>query len=416
MSNKLRFAVRQFAPFESTILKSWELFCAKNKCNMELDLVAMDLTEFCKSTIGSDEGLVRGDWDIATLNSDWIAQVATGDMVEDLTPYIANRSPIGFPDGWSKAMREMQEYDGKILGLPFHNGPECLIYRKDLFESSEEQAAFQRLYGRPLRVPKSWEELIEVSHFFHRPEQGFYGTIIAAYPDGHNTVFDFCLQLWTRGGELLDSDGKLNINTPEAASGLRFYQRLMSDKEAIHPESQNLDSVRAGVTFAHGEAAMLLNWFGFASMCEVVEDSVVKGKVGIANIPAAGESGEPVSLNAYWLYTIAKGSRNKSVAYDFIHFLTAPEQDKLLTLEGGIGCRLSTWQDEEVNRIVPYYRELEEIHQYSRSLPQRVYWSQIEEIIDGAMISAIESTQPIEEILKEAQQRINDVESSYESR
>ena len=33
---------------------------------------------------------------------------------------------------------------------------------------------------------------------------GRYGTVFAAFPDGHNTLYDFALQLWSRGGELTD--------------------------------------------------------------------------------------------------------------------------------------------------------------------------------------------------------------------
>lgn len=410
--NKLRFAVRKFPPFESAILKSWEKFRAERGCEVELEMVAMELPEFCKSTIGEDDGLRNGDWDIAHLNTDWVAQVVHDDMIEDLTPYIKKNPPVDYEAAWSPAMCEMQHWGDMVLGLPFHNGPECMIYRKDLFESEEEQAKFLAAYGRPLRVPASWDELLDVAHFFQRPEQNLYGVAIAAFPDGHNTVFDFCLHLWTRGGDLMDKDGRININTPEAAEGLSFYQRLVCDKEAVHPACAELDSVRLGTVFSHGEAAISFNWFGFSSMCEVVEDSVVKGKIGVANIPA-GSHGLPVSLNAYWLYTIPKGSQHKELAYEFMHFLTRPEQDKMLTLEGGIGCRLSTWNDEEVNSIVPYYKQLAAIHQYSRTLPRKIYWSQIESIIDGAVTDAMNTSKTVEQILAEGQAKIEAVLQKY---
>ena len=34
-----------------------------------------------------------------------------------------------------------------------------------------------------------------------------------------------------------------------------------------------------GIAFSQGEAAMMINWFGFAAMCEVDENSKVKGKI-----------------------------------------------------------------------------------------------------------------------------------------
>ncbi len=406
-SNKIRFAVRKFPPFESALAKAWERFREESGCDYELEMVAMDSRELFEATLGEQRGLIGGDWDIAHLNTDWLAHAVMDDAIEDLTPYIAKNPPMEYPNGWSEAMQQMQQFDDKCVGLPFHNGPECMLYRKDLFESSDERQSFKTQYGRELTPPKTWEELIDVAHFFNRPDNGLYGVAIAAYPDGHNTVFDFCLQLWTRGGELQDERGDIVVNSAEAAAGMEYYRRLMSDREAVHPQCTEVDSVGLGDLFARGEAAISINWFGFASMCEVVEESRVKGCVGIANIPAAADGGEPVSLNAYWLYTIAKGSKNSAFAYEFIHFLTRPEQDKALTLEGGIGCRYSTWNDPEINRIIPYYNELSEIHKYSRALPRKLYWSKIESILDRVVMQVINSDRAIVEILNEAQNEVN---------
>ena len=112
----------------------------------------------------------------------------------------------------------MHQFDDIVLGLPYHDGPECLIYRTDLFEDPDEQARYLAQHGQPLNVPRTWDEFQQVARFFQRPETDLYGTVFAAYPDGHNTVYDFCLQLWTRGGELFDEQGKWNLQTEEAES------------------------------------------------------------------------------------------------------------------------------------------------------------------------------------------------------
>ena len=291
------------------------------------------------------------------------------------------------------------------MGLPFHDGPECFIYRKDLFNDPNENQAYEAQFGKPLEVPKTWGDFQQVARFFNRPEQNLYGSVFACLPDGHNTVFDFCLQLWTRGGSLVDDDGKVNIDTIQAIEGLEFYRRLVKDKEAVHPKSTEYESVQAGMAFARGEVAMMVNWFGFASMCEVYDESKVKGKVDIALLPHS-EGNESASLNVYWLYTIGSGSRNKKLAYDFIRFAVNQENDKLLTLEGGIGCRISTWKDEEINEVIPYYHKLEMLHQVAKSLPQKSNWAQIAEIIDEAVLKAMNTGKASDEILGEAQEKI----------
>jgi len=402
--NKFRIAVRKFGPFESATEKLWQKFCTQTGCTLQVEFVPMDLHPLHDATL-TQKGLANGDWDVAHLNTDWIYEAFISGSVEKLNKYIEHNPPANYPIGWSNSLLRMQQFGEDIVGLPFHDGPECFIYRKDLFSDAAEKEAYFKQYGKPMEVPKTWEDFKQVARFFNRPEQNLYGSVFACLPDGHNTVFDFCLQLWTRGGSLVDDNGKVNVNTQEAIDGLNFYRQLVNDKTAVHPQSADYESVQAGMAFARGEVAMMINWFGFASMCEVYEESNVKGKVDITSLPHS-EGEESASLNVYWLYTIGSGSRHKDIAYKFIRFAVNQENDKLLTMEGGIGCRISTWKDGEVNSVIPYYHKLEMLHKTAKSLPQKSNWAQIAAIIDEAVLTAMRSDKQAEDILREAQNKI----------
>jgi multiple sugar transport system substrate-binding protein len=218
-------------------------------------------------------------------------------------------------------------------------------------------------------------------------------------------VFDFCLQLWSRGGELTDAAGKVTIDSPAACQALAYYRQILRDTTALHPGSAHFDSVKAGMAFARGEVALMVNWFGFASYGEVAADSQVKGRVAIAPVPQ-GPGGQAVSLNVYWTYGIGAGSAHQQVVYDFLRFALSQENDKLLTLEGGIGCRISTWHDAQVNAIIPYYHQLEDLHRHARELPRRADWPAIAAIIDQVVTSTRHTDEPVAEILRQGQQRI----------
>lgn len=405
--NTLKFAVRAFGPFESALEKVWKAYCEETGCLLQLEAVPMELPELHK-TILENEGLKNGDWDIAHINTDWITEAYSTSAIEDLSPYLTTESPENYPDGWSDSLLEMQEFDGQIVGLPFHDGPECLIYRKDLFEDPVEKSAYQLRFGKELLPPKTWDEFINIAEFFQRPEKGLYGTVFATFPDGHNSVFDFCLQVWTRGGEIVGANGNVCVDTPAAIEGLQFYRDIVKNAALVHPKCADFESVRAGMSFARGEVAMMVNWFGFASMCEVDPTSKVKGKVDITDIPH-GLAGGGTSLNVYWMYAIGSGSRHKDLAYDFIRFAINSKNDKLLTLEGGIGCRISTWNDAEVNEVVPYYSRLKDLHENSRTLPRHLNWAKAAVVIDQAVLRAINSDVPTEAILKEAQNQMNKI-------
>ena len=400
MSDALRIAIRKFGPFESAIAKQYADFQAISGCSLPLEPVALDLNLLFE-TLFTRGGLKDGTWDVAFIVTDWIAEAVAGGALLDLAPRMREQPVPDYPTGWTPSLTRFQSFGDAVYGLPYHDGPECLVYRRDLFADPEVRTAFAGQYGRPLAVPRTWDELATVARFFTRPEAGQWGTIFAGYPDGHNTVYDFCLQLWSRDGELVDDAGVPTLDTPAAIAALDFYRRLVNDRTATPPGQEAIDSVKSGERFAAGEIAMMVNWFGFAAVSQQ-PGSPVQGKVDVAPVPA-GPGGQAVSLNVYWLLAIGAGSRHQDEAYAFIRHACGPAMDKLLTLEGGIGCRRSTWTDPQVNATIPFMRRLDDLHAPARELPRSQTWPQLVRIIDAAVQKAITGDEPTVSILREAQ-------------
>ncbi|MDF2475384.1 MAG: transporter substrate-binding protein [Sphingobacterium sp.] len=403
--DKLRFAVRKFEPFERAMEKCWAAYQEVYPSDVEMEFVPLDLEELTAAFF-EKKGLKNGDWDIIHINTDWIARAYETKGLSALDSMIVQNPPEDLKGAWPESLQALQRFDQQIFGLPFHDGPECLVIRKDLFEDLQEQMRFQVRYGKPLEIPKTWADFLTVAAFFTRPEDNLYGTVFAGYPDGHNAVFDFCIQLWSRGGDLQQGDVPVKLDQPLAIDALDFYRSLFMKDSGLHPESANFESVQAGAAFARGEVAMMVNWFGFASWAQIDAASAVKGKVDVAAIPSA-ESGMSPSLNVYWLYAIPEGSRHKQLAYDFIRFAVGRQQDKLLTVEGGVGCRYSTWYDSEINRMIPFYNKLAELHDTARTLPRLANWPQIAHIIDDTVIAAIKTDESSLSLLTKAQEKIN---------
>lgn len=406
MNRKQQFkiAIRKFGPFESAIKKSWDSFVKQENLEMELYTESLDLHPL-EESLFKNEGLKKGDWDVAFISTDWLAMAYDQKVLIDLSPYIKDNPPDDYPDGWTQSMLRLQQFDDAVLGLPYHDGPEVLIYRKDLFDNPQEQADYLKQYGTKLTLPKTWDEFHQIARFFTRPNDNLYGTVFAAYPDGHNTVYDFFLQLWTHGGNLFDDAGNVKIVTPEAEKALAFYRMMLNDSSAIHPDARDMDSVKSGFAFANGEIAMMINWFGFAAMCETIPESTVKSKVMIGEIPHA-ENATTASLSAYWTLSIASGSPHQNLAYRFLRFCASASMDKMLTLEGAIGCRKSTWQDEEVNKIIPFYSKLEQLHSNARELPRLPNWTEVASVIDALVLNTINTDKPIQELLEQAQPKL----------
>jgi multiple sugar transport system substrate-binding protein len=148
---------------------------------------------------------------------------------------------------------------------------------------------------------------------------------------------------------------------------------------------------------------MMVNWFGFAAVCEQ-PGCPVKGKTAVTSIPSA-EGLPPASLIVYWLLAVAAGSPHPEVAYAFARYCCTPGMDKITTLEGGIGCRLSTWNDPEVTALIPFYSELAHLHEGTRALPRSRALPALIHIIDDAVQAAIATDEPSAALLRRAQER-----------
>jgi multiple sugar transport system substrate-binding protein len=396
----MRIAIRKFGPFEMAIQKQYADFQAATGCPLKLEFEALDLNPLYDSLFNQG-GLKDGSFDIAFINTDWLAEGVNQAAFVNLSPLMRAEPIPDYPGGWPPALTRLQQFEEAVYGLPYHDGPECFIYRRDLFEDPAEQAAFRARYGYDLGIPRTWSQFEDIAHFFTRPEQDLFGTVFAAFPDGHNTVYDFCIQLWSRGGDLLDKAGQPTLNTAQATAALDFYRKVIKDPGMTPPGLQEIDSVRSGELFASGRVAMMVNWFGFAAVGEL-PGSPVKGKVDVAPLPGSDQAGN-AALNVYWVLAIGSGSPYVNEAYAFLRHLGRPEMDRLTTLEGGIGCRFSTWRDPEVNRAIPFYYRLAELHRSMRELPRSRYFPELAHIIDQAVQRALDSDLATPDILAEAQ-------------
>jgi multiple sugar transport system substrate-binding protein len=103
------------------------------------------------------------------------------------------------------------------------------------------------------------------------------------------------------------------------------------------------------------------------------------------------------------MLSLASGSKNKELAWRFIRHCASAGMDKLLTLAGAVGCRLSTWNDEEVNAQIPFFRQLPALHETARSFPVDRRFPDLAHVIERGVIRAITTPDSVQVILKEVQ-------------
>lgn len=398
----LRVALRNYADFENALGEEARLFESMHP-GTQVELVSMGIRELYESTIVRD-GLRGGTFDLALLGTDWLAEGIAAGALEDLNPW-QHKFPIpDWPDGWPRSLVRPLIFGQQLSSLPWHDGPECLVYRSDLFADPERKTRFRKQFGRELVPPLTWQEFADTARFFTDPASHLYGTVFAAFPDGHNTLYDFAIQLWSRGGELLDSNGKPLITTQSAVDALDFYRRIVRDPTACHPRSSQLDSTQSGDLFQSGEVAMMANWFGFAARSSR-NGSPLFGKVAIAPIPS-GDGAASISLSVFWALAMGSGSLNKELAWEFLRLIATPERDLGITKHGAVGVRLSTWRSAALQAEIPVYREIETISLGARQLPAGPHMAAFASIIDSVVTRALNSSDKTHTILEWAQKEI----------
>jgi multiple sugar transport system substrate-binding protein len=401
--SSLRILLRNYADFENALTEEARLF-EESHPGTKIELVSVGIHELYHSAI-TDGGLRDGRFDLALLVTDWLAEAHSAGAVENLHHWQQLIPIHDWPDGWPRSLVQPLIFGDRLTSLPWHDGPECLVFRTDLFEDPAARASFRSRFLRDLAPPATWDEFEQVARFFTDQPAGRYGTVFAAFPDGHNTLYDFAIQVWSRGGELTDSAGRPALTTPIALAALDFYRRVVRDPALCHPKSPQLDSTQSGDIFLAGEVAMMANWFGFAARASR-EESPLAGKVAIAPIPVANGA-SPVSLSVFWALAMGKGSRRKELAWQFLRFVASPERDRGITRHGAVGVRLSTWRNPELQARIPVYREVEAISLGARQLPTGPGTAVFAAIIDNVISRALTTNEASEAILESAQREID---------
>jgi multiple sugar transport system substrate-binding protein len=331
-----------------------------------------------------EDGATSGDYDVLLLITDWLPSLIEAGKLLPLD--FGDTPPDGWPSAWVPSLRSLQTGpDGRNYGVAYHDGPMLLLYRKDLYESGIEQQGFRERFGYPLVPAATWDEFRDQALWFDRPEQGLRGTVQAGFPDEHNNVYDFLTHFWSRGGDLI-VDGRSGLDSVAAREAISFLHDLWHVSKVVDPEAAAWDSVESGVHFAAGEAAMMVNWCGFAAL-SADQASPTHGLVGCAPTPS-GRAGA-VTINAYWVLAVPSGAKDPQRSADLIRRLTTYEMDVRTALSGGSATRRDSWAAPEVQAVAPYYAVLEDAHRTARALPSDPRWPRIAAILNEMMRAGV---------------------------
>lgn len=287
---------------------------------------------------------------------------------------------------------------GKVYGVPFWTSGGLLYYRKDLLAK----------YG--FKPPKTWNELVSQAGTIVEGEsasdpaiRGYSGQ----FKQYEGLICDMQEFVLSNGGQCLDVQGQRStINTPQNLQAILFVRDRIIGRVAPRgvltyeePESLHL--------FIQGHAVFMRNWPYAWGIANDSGKSRVAGKVDITVLPHfAGSSS--VSTLGGWQFAISRFSRKKTLAWQFVKFMTSPRIQKLLAIEAAQAPgRRSVYADPEVLKANPHFAKLMQVFEHTRPRPSMAVYPLYSNILQRFYHKALAfRDSPVQELAHQADEKV----------
>jgi multiple sugar transport system substrate-binding protein len=242
---------------------------------------------------------------------------------------------------------------GKYWAVPAEGDAVGWSYRKDWFEDPAEMEAFEAKYGYALDVPTTWQQLIDIAEFFHRPDEDRYG--IAIYTDNSydGLVMGVENALFSYGGNLGDYetyevDGVQN--SPQNVAALEAYRKLY---EMTPPGWNKSFFVENNQAITENLAAMSMNYFAFFPALLNPATNPNAANTGFFANPAGPDGDQFAALGGQGI-SIVSYSDNIDESYAFLEWFIQDEVQKRWAELGGYTASAAVLESDEFRNATPY--------------------------------------------------------------
>ncbi|CBV43558.1 ABC transporter substrate-binding protein [Halomonas elongata] len=283
-----------------------------------------------------------GDIDVMQIDVVWPGLLAN--HLLDLNETLGEQAA----DGHFEAIVANNTVDGRLVAMPWFTDAGVLYYRQDLLDE----------YG--FEPPETWREMTEIAREIKAGERAagdddFWGYVFQGRAYEGLTCNALEWIAGSGGGTIVDAEGEITIDNPEAAEALDLAASWIGD---ISPNGVlNYTEEEARGVFQSGNAVFMRNW-PYAWALAQSEASEVRGKVGVVALPH-GEGDSSAATLGGWNLAVSRYSENPDLAADLVAFLTSEKEQKRRAIEASYNPTLATlYKDEEVLEAVPFFGTL----------------------------------------------------------
>ncbi|MDQ6772171.1 MAG: ABC transporter substrate-binding protein [Candidatus Dormibacteraeota bacterium] len=258
--------------------------------------------------------------------------------LDDL-PLMSDEAKLHFPN-----IIANNTYQGKLVAMPWFGDFGLLYYRKDLLTKYG--------YSAP---PATWDDLTAQATKIQAGEKAanpnFYGYVFQgnAYEGLTCNALEWLAS--SNGGTIVDKDGKVTVDNPEAVHILKLVQSWIGKISPTGVTSFAEEDARNA--FDSGAAAFMRNWPYAYTLSADPKNSKIVGNFDVAPLPhGAGQSSACVGG---WQLSINGQSANKEAAAAFIAYQTGVDFQKYRAINGTfVPSMPAIGQDSGVIKAEPF--------------------------------------------------------------
>ncbi len=329
------------------------------------------------SKLALDATNKSGAYDLCMVDGSWMAEFTANGV-------LANLTELGYEldDDIIPATTDICYYEDNLYLAPYYGNVTVLLYNKELAKAA----------GYDGSNIESLEDILKICQA--AKDAGKNGFIYRGDTE-NNLVVDAMPILLSYGAWVVDEDNNPTVNTPEFKEAMNFYMELIATGDA-----EVKDDLIASVD--SGAGAMGIGWPGWYVPTEdsAADYCAISGK-------AAADS-EAFNANVYGVWTIGvtANSENKELTAALLEYLMDPEVQKSTVADGGVPCRYSSLQDEEILAQFPQYKVVCEALESGVYRPVIEEWTDFYTILGTELGNIVNGVKTVDEGLDDAQSQL----------
>ena len=315
--------------------------------------------------------------DLVMVDGSWVAELGEKERLVDLAEYGYTLDTDIIP-----ATTTISYYNNHLYVVPYYGNVTVLLYNKSVL--SQTKYDFDNL-----------DNMDAIYVACMRAQQEGKNGFLYRGDTNSNIVVDFMPILLSFGGWVVDYDNRPIVNEQEFKDAFNFYLRLIDTGEAMDKETliASIDS---------GDSLMAIGWPGWymPSNSSAADYGPLEGRA------SADDAVYNANVYGIWTLGVSADSTNPQMAEKLIEYLMDPQVQKDSISVGGVPCRYSSLNNQDVLRQYPHYQSICLALESGQYRPLITQWNDFCDILGAHMREAIEDKKSSTDCLNAAQEEL----------